>query len=75
MNILFPSDEDMEKALGESHNPEEVILRTFFQGKFAKYCIVLYCTVIGLVDSSMVYSLDIQILALSFFYKWRGFSF
>ncbi|XP_071021813.1 phosphoinositide 3-kinase adapter protein 1-like [Oncorhynchus clarkii lewisi] len=25
--------EDMEKALGESHNPEEVILRTFFQGK------------------------------------------
>ncbi|XP_031679206.1 phosphoinositide 3-kinase adapter protein 1-like isoform X2 [Oncorhynchus kisutch] len=25
--------EDMEKALGESHNPEQVILRTFFQGK------------------------------------------
>ncbi|KAM9560965.1 phosphoinositide 3-kinase adapter protein 1-like isoform 1-T1 [Salvelinus alpinus] len=25
--------EDMEKALGESHNPEEIILRNFFQGK------------------------------------------
>ncbi|XP_029496813.1 phosphoinositide 3-kinase adapter protein 1 isoform X1 [Oncorhynchus nerka] len=25
--------EDMEKAFGESHNPEEIILRKFFQGK------------------------------------------